>query len=673
MLLPERIVEVNVAVERESLGSLVATLLREGIFHPTPLAYKISASEDPLARRQLHEVSSKLEKISRYLGELNIYNPLKSYEISIEGGDWLKATERLLQEFRPLEDYVDGIFDSIQRAREKLKQLEERKELLEPFKEFNVDLLVASQLERFAVFAGSIPAANATLLNQTLLESGVDYVMQALTREQRAYIVVVSSRKEQQEVQRILNKLGFQPLTIPEQYPQNPMEAYQQVVREIVEFEKELESLREELRKRSDVLNKYYSTFHAIKGALRVLSVAKHQGPLSFLSGYIPVGYEKRLRNVLETSTKGLYMMVLGRVARGAGRAASPTLVRVPKLLKPFHWIVSLYGVPSSSEVVPTIFVALTFPLLYGLMFPDAGHALVIMLFGVYMLKTARGREGRENLGLLAIYLGLAAFVTGFLAGEFFGPLAGLAEKIWHGHPPLASPVEAGTEGGTFILIMTLCFRIAAFMLVSGTLLGLLNAVLERNRHEAVAVKLPKFLLFAFATYPFLFYDLEKAGSIIYDATFGGAKTAEGALVRYGALVSLFALLTLEPGLEALKHGAHRVRSTFPMAFLEVFESLLLVIGNTVSFLRILGLSLAHSGIMLGFALLATLVAGDVVGDLVGAIVYIVGNLLAIGLEGIVVFAHTLRLHFYEWFTKFYSGAGVPFEPIFSSVVVRVL
>ena len=673
MLLPERIVEVNIAVDRKSLGSLVTALLKEGIFHPTPLTAKVSAAEDPIARRQLYEVSGKLEKISKYLGELNIFSPLGSYEVSIEGRDWIKAAERLLQEFRPLEDHVDGVFDSIQRARERLKQLEERKNMLEPFREFNVDLSIIAQLEYISVFIGSIPAASIMLLTQTLRETGIDYVMQALTREDRAYVVVISSRKRQQEVQRILNKLGFQPLAIPEHYPQNPMKAYQKVLSEIEGFERELESLREELRKRSEALIKYYNAFHAVKEALRVLSVAKHQGSLSFLSGYIPVGREKRLKEILESATKGLYMLVLGRVLKGAGKSASPTLVRVPRLLKPFHWIVSQYGIPSSSEIVPTVFVAVTFPVLYGLMFPDAGHALAILLFGIYMLKTARGREGRENLGLLAIYLGLAAFVSGFLAGEFFGPLTGFADKVWQGHPPLASPIEAGAEGGTFILIMTICFRIAAFMLISGTLLGLLNALLERNYHEAIAVKLPKFLMFTFATYPFLFYSLEKAGSIIYDATFGGAKTLEGALVRYGVLLGLLGLLALEPALEAVKHGVHRIKSVVPMVFLEMFETLLLVIGNTVSFLRILGLSLAHSGIMLGFAILAMLAAGGIVGNVVGAVIYIMGNLLAIGLEGIIVFAHTLRLHFYEWFTKFYSGTGVPFEPVFSPVVVRVL
>jgi V/A-type H+-transporting ATPase subunit I len=122
----------------------------------------------------------------------------------------------------------------------------------------------------------------------------------------------------------------------------------------------------------------------------------------------------------------------------------------------------------------------------------------------------------------------------------------------------------------------------------------------------------------------------------------------------------------LEPLYGLAKHGKQvKIGMLFMSSFMEVFESILLLIGNTASFLRILGLALAHSGIMYGFASMAERAfEGGIIGIMLGVIAYVFGNILGIALEGIVAYAHCTRLHFYEWFTKFYSGKGKIFAPI---------
>jgi V/A-type H+/Na+-transporting ATPase subunit I len=48
---------------------------------------------------------------------------------------------------------------------------------------------------------------------------------------------------------------------------------------------------------------------------------------------------------------------------------------------------------------------------------------------------------------------------------------------------------------------------------------------------------------------------------------------------------------------------------------------------------------------------------------ILSGVIVIFGNLFVLALEGLIVFIHTMRLHFYEWFSKFYLGTGTPFEP----------
>ena len=103
---------------------------------------------------------------------------------------------------------------------------------------------------------------------------------------------------------------------------------------------------------------------------------------------------------------------------------------------------------------------------------------------------------------------------------------------------------------------------------------------------------------------------------------------------------------------------------------MELFDTLLLAVGNTASFIRIMGLMLSHSSLVFGFLVIATQLPGPL-----WIIVYALGNILVIGLESLVATAHTLRLHFYEMYSKFYQGGGLQYLPVFlpRGVTVEVI
>ncbi|MEM4035579.1 MAG: V-type ATPase 116kDa subunit family protein [Fervidicoccaceae archaeon] len=669
--MPERLAEVGLIVAESDVPKLVASLAELGTFHPA--RPKLEGEEDAYSRRVLGELSSKLDKVDRYLREAGLELSDATGELVVGEGGWRESAERALRAFAQIEEPLDRVIEEIERSRETLAQLTSRREELEHFKDFDVDLDELSRLERVKVAVGSMTLQKLEEVFRSLEERRIPHVALMVREDDSASVVLICRSEDFPSLSKMLERGGFKPLQIPENYPRTPSLAYRAIVEDIERFEDRLRSMRREIASRADELRLFHATFYTLREVYRVLSSLLRVGRMAFLAGYVPERKEKEFVEAIDKATGGRYLLLIGSTVRGSEeRGAQPTLVRVPKPLKPFHWLVTQYGTPASHELVPTIFVAVTFPLLYALMFPDAGHALAIMAFGALVLKTARGRETREILGMLALYLGAASFVSGVLAGEFFGPVTGLSELLWHGHPPLASPIEAGAEGGAFELLMLAAFRLAAVMLISGTLFGVVNSILAGNVEDALTVRLPKFLLFLFATYPFLFFDLKTAGLVIYDATFGGAATFEGALTRYGCLASLFGLLMLEPIIEGVKHGLSHARASLGAAFLELFESVLLVIGNTASFLRIMGLAVAHSGMVVGFMLLAELVNGGVLGSAAALLIYAIGNLMAIALEGIIVFAHTLRLHFYEWFTKFYLGTGFPFRPVVALAKIRV-
>jgi len=96
-----------------------------------------------------------------------------------------------------------------------------------------------------------------------------------------------------------------------------------------------------------------------------------------------------------------------------------------------------------------------------------------------------------------------------------------------------------------------------------------------------------------------------------------------------------------------------------------VLENLFRFLANIVSYGRILALALCHAALMEVFILLAFMCWGSIaiIGPVIGIIIFIAGNAVVIVLEAIMAGIHTIRLHFYEWFTKFYDGGGVEFSP----------
>lgn len=105
------------------------------------------------------------------------------------------------------------------------------------------------------------------------------------------------------------------------------------------------------------------------------------------------------------------------------------------------------------------------------------------------------------------------------------------------------------------------------------------------------------------------------------------------------------------------KMGEYLIQS-----FFELFETLLSLLSNTVSFLRVGAFVLVHSGMMTMVFTLAAMGGPD--GSIGNLIIVIAGNIFVGVFEALLVGIHVLRLNFYEMFSRFYDGDGRPFLPV---------
>ena len=290
-----------------------------------------------------------------------------------------------------------------------------------------------------------------------------------------------------------------------------------------------------------------------------------------------------------------------------------PPLILVnPRWMRPFEMFTRMLGVPGSSEVDPTRVVAIVSPLIFGYMFGDVGHGAVLFITGLVLAK-------RWPALRLLVFGGLSSMVFGTLFGSVFGR-EDIIPAAWL--RPLEAPVTvllAPLIGGAALLLL-------------GLLLDALQACWQRKGRHWL-------------------------------------ETGAGLVLCYVSLLGTF----LEPALawvalasacwfvfgHALMVEKHRLAAVGRGAA-ELVEVLLQLGVNTISFVRVGAFSLAHAGLCVAVLGLASAPASLAA----GIVIELLGNLLLLGLEGLVVGIQTTRLVLFEFFVRFLHAEGRPFRPL---------
>jgi len=325
----------------------------------------------------------------------------------------------------------------------------------------------------------------------------------------------------------------------------------------------------------------------------------------------------------------------------------TPTKVEHNRFVRPFEEITKLYGLPHYGEIDPTPIMAITFPILFGLMFGDMGHGLVLLLGGLTVGLLIKKNQGIKNMAYILAMCGLAATVAGALFGEFFG------KEIF---PPLWFRPFVVTNVFSFLIFALV---IGVIQITSGLVLEMMNFIIKGDIIDAVLTSIPKMAFYIGGVVLLVVWKLNIAVWI------------QGPVLL---LVVPFLLVAFaKPAYTAatkisLAHTAVSLPEEKPEPLGQrIFESGDMVIrflSNSISYARILALLMAHWALLLVTYTVASLIGGPTgLGLLITGIVVIGGNMFVIAFEGLIVFIHTLRLHFYEWFSKFYGGTGKEFLP----------
>lgn len=592
-----------------------------------------------------------------------VFRGVKIPRDSFEASTWEELLNRVEAELEPIVEEVRIQRTLLQKLTKEETDAQTMKDALGAVSGFSVDLSHLPSLHRLKVSLFIVGKETVDEFRNSVPES----VFRVHSLSEAHSLVLVGVRKsDESKLDKVMKSLELKPLVIPAGFPQNPAEAYQRLTgdHETAKAEREkVEAKLAEIKERSQ--GKLLSIRELTEVARSMLDEARVSGGLkrmATISGYVPAKREEEFRRLF-----GKWIVYSEQVGVGEDVAEVPSLFENPVGLKTFQLITREQGTPGNHEVDPTPLISFVFPVFFGLMFGDVGDGIILTL--VALLIRERGTGNIRQWGNIFLAAGISAIVFGALVGEFFGSALGLYQLLspvtLQKIEILQHPLGVDTVDITGIQnVMIISILIGVAHLVTGLSLDVYQTLKARETVEAITGKLPTLTMYvsgvgygiAFIGAGYSFNVLKRTDPAPLLGVPNNLLGSVSLTVLIGSMIALFCGKAI-----AIKMGKMKgqsVAGALSDGGLEVFERISQFLSNTISYVRLAIMLLVHAVLLLIVNNYFPPTNPIMIGP------WVVLHLLVVAFEAFVVYVQDLRLHIYEFFTKFYEGKGTPFRKI---------
>lgn len=616
---------VRILGPRAQRDSVLEALQDIALVHLAPTKLTGSLRAITLAERQAREIS-QLRSVARDLEVVANRYPVERAEVVGQAVPVTVGAASVPEGFAPLARHAGRVRRQLERIDAATHALEEER-------------TEVSRLLQFAAAFRTMPHGSGNRMHAYHLllrgddEAALPRLQEALERAIGDQFVVETKsldsgdlaaallvpRGDVQRVDQLLAQAGVHELPLPESLREQP---FTEIVPDFERRQRDIDArLRELSEERDGVLETEGPKLVAGRASVedRLLSldaleqVAETQRSF-VIEGWVPAAGLSRLGRLL--SKRFGEQVVLETVGREEWRGEDvPVVLSNPRLFRPFEMVTRLLPLPRYGTIDPTPFVAVFFPMFFGLILGDIGYGLILAALALVLRLRSRAGDWTRALAEITGACALFATIFGFAFGEFFGDLG----SRWLGLQPLLFD-----RGEAMVPFLVLAVSLGVVHVALGLFLGILNTIRGEPRH---------------------------------------------ALGRGVMLVML--LLVVAALLAALEVLPQSLLTPMVIALLIAFPMLIVIegvvapiellstVGNVLSYARIMALGTAS--VMM--AITANRLAGTIGGVIVGVIFALLFHLVNFVLGVFAPTVHGLRLHYVEFFGKFYSPGGQQYQP----------
>src|SRR3989338_2009980 len=550
-------------------------------------------------------LSEVLVKVRALIAALGIRKEEAEFELKKGLSDIASTTKKLSEE-------LNTVLEELKKSQELILKNESVKQELEILKEINVPLEYFTAYKSLAYFTGYVKDAAA--LNEELSKSTKNFMMFHSGVKKRSFIVLFADAKIKEKAQSVLQKNSFSQVNFPNiaNLKGTALTNLKKIEEENAKHGRKIE----ELNKKIWALKNEHKEFLLASEMFLSGQLEKAEAPLKFAStqssflvkGWVPAD---NLSKTIERLNKISKNTVFVHFEPAKAHDKVPVKLKNLRFAKPFEFFMDLYSMPTYNEIDPTFFVFLTFPIFFGIMLGDVGYG--IASFAVFwLLKRKIKAKNFFNILMLASFVSM---LFGLLFGEFFG-----YEFI---HPVISR------EHDMFKLLY-IVLAIGAVHVNIGLIIGFINT---------------------FKAHGFMTAIYEKASWIVLEIGVAMLALSYFKLIEVSLLVGIIFLVASI--LMLLKGEGIKGLMELPTIFTNILSyARLMAIGLSSVVLAVIindsAKEFFHKG---GFFIL------------IGILILVVGHIINLMLGLLGSFLHSLRLHYVEFFSKFFHGGAKRYQP----------
>jgi V/A-type H+-transporting ATPase subunit I len=571
----------------------------------------------------------------------------ENFQVKIEEYDKETIEKELLEPVDALdiESFVKGIEDRLSNFRKESEadkaDIREREQIIKqilPLSSLNINMDELFHLSFIKFRFGMAPKDLYNRQKKYLDE--LDVVVVPVSEDgNNIWLSYFMPASAAQVVDNVFATMGFTRVRISDDVKSTPKITIDRMKSEIAQLQEKLKQAGENMEKyleerREEFIRLFHKVIYLNK-LNEVKRLCSHSHETFFMIGWIPCADYDRLTKEIAA----IDQIVIGCEDPDCViNATPPTVMKNNRFFKPFESLVTMYGLPSANEIDPTPLLSITFVLMFGFMFGDVGQGAIIAILGLVLYKIKK-----MPLGGVMVYAGISSTIFGFVYGSVFGNEE-ILSPVW------MSPLHSKSN---INIILYVSVGYGAFIIIITMIANMINCIKMR--------KWGKLLFDKNGLAGLLFYGGLVAVVLIYIKT--GRFILSGLILIPVVIIPALMILFKEPLENLILRKDHIMPNEKGIYFVEsgfdIFETLLSFFSSTVSFARVGAFALNHAGLSLAVWTLYGMMKGAG-----GILTVIIGNVITIGLEGLIVGIQCMRLEFYEMFGRYYIGEGHEFRPI---------
>ena len=630
---------VNIIGLTKYIDEVITVLGESGVFHPdevsafyTELQEFTHVPTNNTYAEHLTNLKSALNrtKFDCRVGEMNDYAP---------------SAEELGSLSDSIVADIDLLSDKKEAVRAQLREAKRNYSVASHFSGLDVEIGEVLKLKYMKARFGKLPKDSMSKLSLYKNNQYVDFLVCTEDRT-HCWGVYFTPADQAEKIDRIFEGLYFEPVELVggNETPEQRIEIYKE---QIPALEQELKEAQEKidryLKDNEEMISRCLSKLEEIVLYMGIRSKALQHGNSFIIVGWVP---SENAGEIKKRLTKIRSVELDFSDAKKELDKRPPVKLKNVFFAKPFEFYTEMYGVPKYNEVDPTTFVAITYIIIFGIMFADLGQGFILSIVGWLMWKIRK-----MKIGKILLPCGISSMVFGSLFGSVFG-FEHLLDPMYRSMGYKEKPFEVMASQNTNLIIFA-AIGIGVMLLIVAMFFNVYSSLKQKNYGRALfstsgvaGILFYGSLVFGLVSEMFLGIHVMTAPYII------GLVVVPFILIFFSE--PLTELVNGEKDWQPESWGGYIVEKLF-----ESIEILLSYVTNTMSFLRVGAFVLVHAGMMMVVFVLA-----ETVGGAGYWVIVVIGNALVMVLEALLVAIQVLRLEYYELFSRFYSGEGRPFEPV---------